>query len=244
MLNIQIILITIIFLILIVVSYIIKVSKAGYPLTFLYISFLVYFFTNQIEQNMEVNKIFTNEKISDNKTNSENYLKPSEKFNHQNKNSKPVPINLSDKLLKPKPLIFKPNTNDKNYKLETFSKNNEEKEGEQEVVDILILKEIKICRAIKDRNPIQIAKSFNSSVDSLFCYTKIQNKGEKREIRHVWYYKNEIKTQIKYNIRRSNVYRSWTLKNINPNDIGEWKVEIQDSNGKILGSTKFYIQNT
>ena len=71
----------------------------------------------------------------------------------------------------------------------------------------------------------------------------IQNKGEKREIRHVWYFRNEIKTQIKYNIRRSNVYRSWTLKKINPNDIGEWKVEIQDSNGKILGSTKFYIQN-
>ncbi len=244
MLNIEIILITIVFLILIVISYIIKVSKAGYPLTFLYVSFLFYIFINQKERNIDVNKLSPDEKISDNKTNTESYIKSGEILNQQGLNSKPVPINLSDKSLKPKPLIFNPNKNDKNYKLETFSKKIKEKKDEKEVADILTLKEIKICRAIRDRNPVQIAKSFNSNVDSLFCYTKIQNIGEKREIRHVWYYRNEVKTQIKYNIRRSNVYRSWTLKKINPNEIGEWRVEIHDSNGKILGSTKFYIQNT
>mgnify|MGYP001159830889 FL=1 len=236
MLNIEIFLITVVFLILVVVAFIIRVSKAVFPLTFLYISFLFYLFTNQKDQNKDVNK------ISNNKTNIKDYLKSSEISKKQDKNSKPVPINLTEKILKPKPLTFKSSKNDKNYKLESYSKNINIEENKEEV-DILFLKEIKICRSIKDRNPIQVAKSFDSSVDSLFCYTKIQNKGEKREIRHVWYFRNEIKTQIKYNIRRSNVYRSWTLKKINPNEIGEWKVEIQDSNGKILGSTKFYIQN-
>ena len=243
MLNIEIFLITIIFLILIVVAFIIKVSKAVFPLTFLYISFLIYFFTNQNVQKKDVNEIFTNEKISNKKPIIDDYSKSGELLKKQDKNSKPVPIKLTEKLLKPKPLTFKSNKNDKNYKLESYSNEIKIKESKEEL-DILILKEIKICRSIKERNPIQVAKSFNSSVDSLFCYTKIQNKGEKREIRHVWYFKNEIKTQIKYNIRRSNVYRSWTLKKISPNEIGEWKVEIQDSNGKVLGSTKFYIKNS
>ena len=243
MLNIETILVTIIFLILTVVAYIIKVSKAVFPLTFLYISFLIYFGTNQKVKKEDLSKAFTDKKIYDQNTNIKDYLKPGKILKEQDKNSKPVPINFADKSLKPKPLIFKSNKNDKNYKLESFSKDIKIEESKEEV-DILILKEIKICRSIKDRNPVQIAKTFNSNVDSLFCYTKIQNKGEKREIRHVWYFRNEIKTQIKYNIRRSNVYRSWTLKNINPNEIGEWKVEIQDSNGKILGSTKFHIKNS
>lgn len=243
MLNIAIFLITIIFLTLIVVAFVIKVSKAVYPLTLLYISFLFYLVINQKKHKNDINRTLTNNEISNNKSKTEKYLHSGDSSDKQNKNSKPVPINLIDKSLKPKPLIFKATKNDKNYKLESFSKDIKEKKVEEEV-DILILKEIKICRSIEDRNPVQISKYFNSSVDSLFCFTKIQNKGEKKEIRHVWYFKNEIKTQIKYNIRRSNVYRSWTLKNINPNEIGEWKVEIQDSNGKILGSTKFYIQDT
>ena len=242
MLNIEIFLITIVFLILIFAAFVIKVSKAVYPLTFLYISFLFYFVINQKKHKNEINRTLTNEEMSNNKSNTEKYLHSEKSPEKQNKNSKPVPINLTDKSLKPKPLIFKATKNDKNYKLESFSKDIKVKENEEEV-DVLILKEIKICRSIQDRNPVQISKYFNNGVDSLFCYTKIQNKGEKKEIKHVWYFKNEIKSQIKYNIRRSNVYRSWTLKNINPNEIGEWKLEIQDSNGKILGSTKFYIQD-
>ena len=243
MLNIEILLITIIFIILIVVALSIKVSKAVYPLTFLYIFFIVYFIVNKKYYKKSGNKVFFNKDNLINKEDNENYLKPDETLKSQNIISKPVPINLIDKSLKPKPLIFKPNKSDKNYKLESFSEDIIIKDDEENEKNILLLKEIKICRGIKDRNPIEISKSFNNNVDSLFCYTKIQNNGEKKEIRHVWYYKNEIKTQIKYNIRRSNVYRSWTLKKINSNEIGEWKVEIQNSAGKVLGSTKFYIKN-
>ena len=239
MLNIEILLITIIFVLLIVVAFSIKVSKAVYPLTFLYAISIVYFYLSQTKSK---NKILINKNISHNRTDTEKYLISDEILKNQNRNSKPAPINLTDKSLKPKPLIFKSNKNDKNYKLESFSENITVEDNKEYEEDIVILKEIKICRSIKDRNPIGFSKSFNNNVDSLYCYTKIQNNGEKKEIRHVWYFKNEIKTQIKYNIRRSNVYRSWTLKKINPNQIGEWKVEIQNSNGKILGSTKFYIK--
>tara|TARA_B100001250_G_C19715894_1_gene751458 strand:- start:344 stop:1066 length:723 start_codon:yes stop_codon:yes gene_type:complete len=240
MLNIEILLITIIFVLLVIIAYSIKVSKAVYPLTFLYITFTFYF---SISQNKSENKTLINKNNPDNSRNIEKYLKTDDEI-FKNKNSKPVPINLTDKSLKPKPLIFESNKIEKNYKLESFSENITIKDNKDNEKDIVLLKEIKICRSIKDRNPVGISKSFNNKVDSLYCYTKIQNNGEKKEIRHVWYFKNEIKTQIKYNIRRSNVYRSWTLKKINPNQIGEWKVEIQNSNGQILGSTKFYIKKS
>ena len=50
-------------------------------------------------------------------------------------------------------------------------------------------------------------------------------------------------TQVRYNVRKSNIYRSWTKKTILPNQIGDWRVDIQDNNGTIIGSKSFKIKN-
>ena len=110
--------------------------------------------------------------------------------------------------------------------------------------DLLTLKEIKICRNIKSRNPVGIGEVFPSSVDSLYCFTKIENLGKKMEVRHVWYYENQIMTQVRYNVKKSNVYRSWTKKTISSFQIGNWRVEVQDRNGTIIGTKRFKIKKS
>ena len=82
---------------------------------------------------------------------------------------------------------------------------------------------------------------FSNDVDSLFCYTRIQNQGQKQEVKHVWYYEDQLMTQIRDNIKKSNIYRSWTRKTILPHQVGQWRVDIQDSSGKIIGSKEFQI---
>ena len=101
--------------------------------------------------------------------------------------------------------------------------------------------QIEICKSIINRKPVSAGRSFSAGVDSLFCYTKIRNSGDKQEIRHVWSYKNEVQSQIKYNIKTSNEYRSWTKKRISSNQKGNWRVDIQTSTGQSLGSINFDI---
>ena len=81
-----------------------------------------------------------------------------------------------------------------------------------------------------------------NDVDSLYCYTRIQNLGQKSEVKHVWYFEDNIMTQVRYNVKKSNIYRSWTKKTILPNQVGSWRVDVQDYNGKIIGSKKFQIK--
>ena len=107
--------------------------------------------------------------------------------------------------------------------------------------NLITLKDIKICKNIKNRSPIGIGEVFPNSIDSLYCYTKIENLGKKMEVRHVWYYENQIMTQVRYNVKKSNVYRSWTKKTISSFQIGNWRVEVQDRNGTIIGSKRFKI---
>ena len=118
-----------------------------------------------------------------------------------------------------------------------------EKPDLQNVVDILKIKDIKICKSIYKRTPVGADVIFTNNVDSLYCYTRIQNTGPKKEVKHVWYYEDQIMTQVRYNVKKSNIYRSWTKKTILSTQIGRWRVDVQDPDGTIIGSKKFEIKN-
>ncbi len=113
----------------------------------------------------------------------------------------------------------------------------------QNVVDILMIKDIKICKSIYKRTPVGADVIFTNNVDSLYCYTRIQNTGVKKEVKHVWYYEDQIMTQVRYNVKKSNIYRSWTKKTILSTQVGRWRVDVQDPDGTIIGSKKFEIKN-
>ena len=100
-----------------------------------------------------------------------------------------------------------------------------------------------ICRGVYKRNPIKPGFTFSNNVDSIFCYTKISNKGPKQEIKHLWYYENKLITAVTYNIKTSYNYRSWSKKTILPSQTGEWRVDIIDDKENVLGSRKFKISS-
>ena len=49
-------------------------------------------------------------------------------------------------------------------------------------------------------------------------------------------------TQVRYNVKKSKSYRSWTKKTILPYQVGNWRVDVQDQNGTIIGSKSFRIK--
>ena len=100
-----------------------------------------------------------------------------------------------------------------------------------------------ICRGVYKRNPIKPGFTFTNNVDSLFCYTKISNKGMKQEIKHLWYYEDILITSVVYNIKTSYNYRSWSKKTILPKQTGQWRVDVVDSNEQILGTRNFQISS-
>ena len=149
--------------------------------------------------------------------------------------------------MQPTPLTFDSGRTKKrieNQSPKTLNKPKVDKIKNQDAqVHYLRLRDIQICKNVVKRTPEGTDVFFNNHVDSLFCYTRIQNQGKKQEVKHVWYYEDQLMTQIRYNIKKSNIYRSWTRKTILPHQIGHWRVDIQDSAGKIIGSKEFQITN-
>ena len=110
-------------------------------------------------------------------------------------------------------------------------------------INTLKLNEIMICRGIYKRNPIKPGYKFINNVDSLFCYTKISNSGPKQEIKHVWFFEDEEISSVIYNIKTSYNYRSWSKKTIYPKQTGNWRVDVVDKNGNVLGTRDFSIKS-
>tara|TARA_S200000501_G_scaffold375436_1_gene427483 strand:+ start:1150 stop:1872 length:723 start_codon:yes stop_codon:yes gene_type:complete len=231
----KIIFISITLLMLVGVSFWLKVPKASVPLFIIYLFFLI--------QNLPFNK--TEKSYAE----PVDIIIPKEKGNLKNEVvfDKKLTRNDTKKLIEPKPLTFdlKPQKTDINgmIKNEVKSKNSIKKNLNEEKNISLTVKDIKICKSIYKRTPVGSDVVFTNNVDSLYCYTRIQNPGPKREVKHIWYYDDQMMTQVIYNVKKSNIYRSWTKKTILPSQIGNWRVDIQDNNGTVIGSKKFEIKN-
>ena len=244
--------VTLILIIFLFIAYLLKVIKLSTPLLLIY---LIFCFTYIISNETSKDTIKASDNLSDidnAKRNSEIVDKRfAESRDFDNVNEKKSEISKPVVSFNPKPIIIDTNLITQKEKERIISSGNEIKEKNPKIIKEdedkhskqLKLNEVMICRGVYKRNPIKPGFTFSNNVDSLFCYTKISNKGPKQEIKHLWYYEDKLITAVTYNIKTSYNYRSWSKKSILPSQIGEWRVDIIDDKEKILGSRKFEISS-
>ena len=245
-------LVTITLVVFLFISYHLNVIKLSTPLILIY---LIFCFTYLIDSEKTVNKTIKANEIS-NSDYVEGFQEkvdiPTSKTKRiYNKTNNSLDISNPVVSFNPKPIIIDTSIiiqKDKEIPILKDSVSKEkvanimEKEVEQSS-EPLKLNEVMICRGVYKRNPIKPGFTFTNNVDSLFCYTKISNKGRKQEIKHLWYYENKLITSVTYNIKTSYNYRSWSKKTILPSQIGQWRVDIIDNKERVLGSRKFQISS-
>ena len=229
--------ITLTLIILVIILFKMDMPRASLPLVIIYIIFLIY----QIpEKNEKIVKEKNEKRINTNfsEKNNKNQKKENvETVKAKAEQNKPIPkIEIEKKSTLPESKV--------SIKKD-FKKNKNQKQIEKnQRASSLKLMDIKICKFIKKRTPVGSDIIFSNNIDSLYCYTRIQNKGRKKEVKHIWYYEGNIMTQVRYNVKRANIYRSWTKKTIYPHQIGRWRVDVHDNNGTVIGSINFEIKKS
>ena len=245
---------SIIFFLFLIAFHFLKLLGFSLPLILIYLVFCFSHIINQdLETSTNLNNFFKEQPMVQNENLKNTYLQNKfidkqnkiieNKFQEKKSKSRPI-VSFS-----PKPIIIDSNIiiQKDSGKNKTFKQDSQYFHSKVLVdaklpeVNTLKLNDIMICRGVYKRNPIKPGFKFTNTVDSLFCYTKISNSGVKKEIKHVWYYKDEKITSVVYNIKTSYNYRSWSRKNILPAQIGEWRVDIVDEKDNVLGSRGFSI---
>ncbi|MED5554156.1 MAG: DUF2914 domain-containing protein [Candidatus Neomarinimicrobiota bacterium] len=251
------IVISIVFIIFIIIANYLKVLRLSIPLVIIYCIFCFNYLIDNENNYSNPSKKINKQNIDKPKYNS--ITKLHEPIENKNKTSI-VEKQIINNVVLPKPILSytpKPIMIDSNVNISegtninkitpklivTDDFNNVKNIKQNSDLNTLKLNEIMICRGIYKRNPIKPGINFINSVDSLFCYTKISNSGPKQEIKHIWYLEGIVMTSVAYNIKPSFNYRSWSRKTIYPNQTGQWRVDVIDSYGNILGTRDFTIKS-
>ena len=243
------IVISIVFIIFIIIAYYLKVLRLSIPLVIIYCIFCFNYLIDNDNNHYNPPKKINKQNIEKHKNNS--VTKSNEPVeNKQLTNNIAIPKPIVS--YTPKPIMIDSNINvldsDNTNKITSdliMDDDYNSKENKKQISDLKTLKlnEIMICRGIYKRNPIKPGINFINNVDSLFCYTKISNSGPKQEVKHIWYFEGMEITSVSYNIKPSFNYRSWSRKTIYPNQTGQWRVDVIDSYGNLLGTRSFTIKS-
>jgi hypothetical protein len=110
----------------------------------------------------------------------------------------------------------------------------------QEEADIKV-ENVVICTSVEDRQPIGADSVFNADIGKLYCFTKLTSQTDTAEISHVWFFGDTQMAKVDLPIR-AKAWRTWSSKRILLDWIGDWRIEVQDSEGNVLYEIFFVIK--
>ena len=98
-----------------------------------------------------------------------------------------------------------------------------------------------ICLDVQDRAPVGADTVFNSDVELLYCFTRIEGAKDSTTVTHLWYYGETKVSEGKLSVRSAR-WRTYSKKEINPKWTGRWNVVVLSEVGDPLAQLSFLIQ--
>lgn len=101
----------------------------------------------------------------------------------------------------------------------------------------------KVARAvfssnIQDREPVDSIQQLGSETQQIFFFTELKNL-QGQAVKHRWLRNGEQMAEVDFNVG-GNRWRVWSSKQLIPGSEGEWKVEVVDGSGVVLGSNSIH----
>ena len=103
------------------------------------------------------------------------------------------------------------------------------------------LEEAAICRNIVNRVPIGRSSVFPAGIERLYCFTKVVGAKADTAIIHHWYLNGKLKSSVTLPVNSAS-WRTWSSKQITPNELGDWMVEVLRADGHAMESILFLVQ--
>ena len=102
------------------------------------------------------------------------------------------------------------------------------------------VEEALFCTQIKDRIPQGVANSFDRSVKKVFFFTRVTKSKKPTAVTHVWYWKEKKMAEVPLDVRSEN-WRTWSSKKIDPAWTGTWAVKVLDESGEVVVTKNFEV---
>ncbi|MBC8466090.1 DUF2914 domain-containing protein [bacterium] len=106
----------------------------------------------------------------------------------------------------------------------------------------IVLKEITLCKTVKDREPVDKSDRFRLDDKKIYCFSVFENEHKKQKIFHKWYREGVLMLSIELKVGLSKHWRTWSSKNFYTGHEGAWEVTIVNQDETELGRTSFKVK--
>ncbi len=97
------------------------------------------------------------------------------------------------------------------------------------------------CLAVKDRMPQGQSEVFPPDVKKVFFFNRVTGAARPTAVTHVWYWQEKQMAEVPLDVRSDN-WRTWSSKRIEPAWKGSWAVKVLDENGDVVVTKNFRIE--
>jgi hypothetical protein len=109
-----------------------------------------------------------------------------------------------------------------------------DQEIDQEIVKLVI------SSGVKDRVPFDDLLVVPFSIGRVYTFTVVSSEYE-TTIVHIYKYEGKEVARVPLTVGKSAYWRTWSSKYIEKSRLGEWTVEIQTEEGKVLANRQFKV---
>jgi len=116
------------------------------------------------------------------------------------------------------------------------------KEETKPFVEKLVVIQTVACKKVKNNQPLYPGRRFPTDIGRVYCHTLFNNNsGKHSDIYHIWYMNGSLKAKVRIRVRDGKEIPAFSHREIKNSDKGTWKVEITDSDKKILDTVIFEV---
>ena len=97
------------------------------------------------------------------------------------------------------------------------------------------------CASVQDRAPAGVDTAFASTVETIYCFTRVSGADAGTSVTHVWYYGDREMARVELAVGGS-PWRTWSSKKVLPEWQGGWRVDVLSGAGNVLRSESFVMR--
>lgn len=125
--------------------------------------------------------------------------------------------------------------------LPVYAQEKAKQEGAPKEAAPFAVKRLVIGTGVENGEPVGAAETFPASTEKVYCFLEATDIAKDTEVSFVWFSGEKEMSKFSVPLKEGPRWRTYAYKNLREIK-GEWKVEIRDSEGKVVKDVKFKVE--
>ncbi len=114
-------------------------------------------------------------------------------------------------------------------------------EGAAKEAGPFAVKRLVVGTGVENGEPVGAAETFPASTEKVYCFLEATDISKDTEVTFVWFSGDKELSKFSVPLKEGPRWRTYAYKNLREVK-GEWKVEVRDSEGKVVKDAKFKVE--